>query len=430
MSMATPIGEEMYRWAGDLFPICRSITGHGVRQTLRYFQKILPELTICEVPSGTPAFDWTVPDEWNIRDAYVMDDQGVKVIDFNQNNVHVVGYSTPVDSVMTLEELEPYLHSLPHLPEAIPYLTSYYRPRWGFCLSHRARQELKPGRYRVVIDSTLAPGSLTYGELILPGREEREILLSTYTCHPSLANDNLSGPLVTTALAQELAARSDRRYTYRIVYIPETIGSLVYLSRHLDRMKRTTLAGFVLTCVGDDRSYSFLPSRMGNTLADRVAGHVLKHRAPGYATYSFLDRGSDERQYCSVGIDLPVVSLMRTMYGVFPEYHTSLDNLSLISPSGLGGAYQAILSCLDLLEENYTYRMTCPGEPQLGKRGLYPTLSTRENSAIVRNLSNVMAYADGDHDLIALAERTEVFAEELLPVVKSLFSAGLLEKVD
>ncbi|MBF0474268.1 MAG: DUF4910 domain-containing protein [Deltaproteobacteria bacterium] len=420
----------MYRWAGDLFPICRSITGHGVRQTLRYFQKILPELTICEVPSGTPAFDWTVPDEWNIRDAYVMDDQGVKVIDFNQNNVHVVGYSTPVDSVMTLEELAPYLHSLPHLPEAIPYLTSYYRPRWGFCLSHRARQELKPGRYRVVIDSTLAPGSLTYGELILPGREEREILLSTYTCHPSLANDNLSGPIVTTALAQELAARFDRRYTYRIVYIPETIGSLVYLSRHLDQMKRTTLAGFVLTCVGDDRSYSFLPSRMGNTLADRVAGHVLKHRAPGYATYSFLDRGSDERQYCSVGIDLPVVSLMRTMYGVFPEYHTSLDNLSLISPSGLGGAYQAILSCLDLLEENYTYRMTCPGEPQLGKRGLYPTLSTRENSAIVRNLSNVMAYADGDHDLIALAERTEVFAEELLPVVKSLFSAGLLKKVD
>ncbi|MBF0551017.1 MAG: DUF4910 domain-containing protein [Deltaproteobacteria bacterium] len=419
----------MYRWAGDLFPICRSITGDGVRQTLRYFQKILPELTICEVPSGTPAFDWTVPDEWNIRDAYVMNDQGVKVIDLNQNNVHVVGYSTPVDSVMTLEELQPYLHSLPHLPEAIPYLTSYYRPRWGFCLSHQARQELKSGRYRVVIDSTLAPGSLTYGELILPGREEREILLSTYTCHPSLANDNLSGPVVTTALAQELAARSDRRYTYRIVFIPETIGSVVYLSRHLDQMKQNTLAGFVLTCVGDDRSYSFLPSRMGQTLADRVATHVLKHLAPGYATYSFLDRGSDERQYCSVGIDLPVVSLMRTMYGAFPEYHTSLDNLSVISPVGLGGAYRAILSCLDLLEENYTYRMTCPGEPQLGKRGLYPTLSTRENATIVRNLSNVMAYADGDHDLIALAERTEVFAEELLPVVKSLLSAGLLEKV-
>ncbi len=423
------LGREMHRWATDLFPICRSLTGNGVRDTLAYLQSKLPGLSVHEVPSGTQAFDWTVPDEWNIRAAWIEGPDGERVVDFANNNLHVVGYSTPVNAEMSLAELQPYLHSIPEQPDAIPYVTSYYARRWGFCIAQGMREELRDGRYKVMIDSTLEPGSLTYGELLLPGAEQKEVLLSTYICHPSLANNELSGPVVTAALGRWLAGR-DRRFTYRILFVPETIGSIVYLSRHLDEMKRNTIAGFVVTCVGDDRAYSFLRSRNGDTLADRAAKLVMRHHAPDHVEYSFLDRGSDERQYCSPGVDLPVVSIMRTRYNSYPEYHTSLDDLALVTPSGLEGGYAALKRCIELLERNVTYRVTTPCEPQLGKRGLYPTLSTRGVGYAVRSMTNVLAYSDGSRDLVDLAELTGISPEEVVEIAGRLADAGLLERVD
>ena len=416
----------MFRWATDLFPICRSLTGNGVRETLAYISRIVPELTVHEVPSGTQAFDWTVPDEWNIRGAYIEHESGERVVDFANSNLHVVGYSTPVDQWMTLAELQPYLYSLPEQPDAIPYITSYYSRRWGFCLSQTQRDGLKEGRYRVVIDSTLEPGSLTYGEVLLRGAEEGEILLSTYVCHPSLANNELSGPVVTTALCRWLASLPNRRYSYRIVFIPETIGSIVYISRHLAEMKRRTAAGYVLTCIGDDRAYSFLRSREGNTLADRAAKLVMRHHAPDHVEYSYLDRGSDERQYCSPGVDLPVASIMRTRYQSYPEYHTSLDDLTVVTPTGLEGGFNAVQKVIQLIEGNRFYKAAYPCEPQLGKRGLYPTLSTRGAGNTVRAMTNLLAYADGTRDLIDIAALTGISADEALDTAARLLEAGLI----
>jgi aminopeptidase-like protein len=423
------VGAEMHAWATELFPICRSITGNGVRQTLDYLSKLMPMLTVYEVPSGTQAFDWTVPDEWNVRGAYIEDESGRRIVDFARNNLHLVGYSEPVDRFLSLEELQPHLHSLPGQPYAIPYVTSYYERRWGFCLSQEQRDALPPGRYHAVVDSTLEPGSLTYGEVILRGREEKEILLSTYVCHPSLANNELSGPVVTTALARWLAEKNDRRFTYRILFIPETIGSIVYLSKHLDEMKRNTIAGFVVTCVGDDRAWSLLHSRAGDTLADRAARVVMKHHAPDYVEYSYLDRGSDERQYCSPGVDLPVVSIMRTRYNSYPEYHTSLDDLTLITPSGLEGGYDAIRKCIHLLEHNHVYKATTPCEPQLGKRGLYPTLSTPGGGYSVRGMTNVLSYSDGSRDVVDVAQKIGLSPSEAVSISEQLAEKGLLERV-
>lgn len=358
---------QMFAFAVKIFPYSRSITGNGVRQTLHDIQQLLPGLTVHEVPTGTQAFDWQVPNEWNIHDAYVMDADGNRVIDWRRNNLHVVSYSVPVDTIMSLQELDEHLFSLPEEPDAIPYITSYYEPRWGFCIAHNERMKLKEGQYRVVIDSQLKSGSLTYGELIIPGEERLEILLSTYICHPSMANNECSGLVVTSFLAKWLTEQPRLRYTFRIVYVPETIGSIVYLSRNLEYLKNHVIAGFVVNCVGDDRAYSFMPSRLGNTIADKVALNVLRDHVSQFTQYSFLQRGSDERQYCAPGVDLPVVSIMRSMYGKYPEYHTSLDDLNLITPLGLGGGYEVIKKCLIAIEKNYKYKVTVLCEPQLGK---------------------------------------------------------------
>jgi aminopeptidase-like protein len=427
--METDAGREMFRWASDLFPIQRSLTGPGVRETLAYFGRLLPGLAVHSIPSGTPVLDWIVPDEWTLRSAYIEDETGKRIIDLAGSNLHVVGYSEPMDAWLSLEDLQSHLYSLPEQPDAIPYITSYYQRRWGFCLSHSQRVAMRPGRYHAVIDSTLAPGVLNWGELILPGQDQREVLLSTYICHPSMANNELSGPVVVTALARWLMAMPQRRLTYRILFVPETIGAIVQLSKHLDIMRQRTIAGFVATCCGDGAPFTFMPSRLGGTLADRVATHVLKRHAPGFTTASFLHRGSDERQYCSPGVDLPVVSIMRSMYARYPQYHTSLDDLTFISPAGLSGSFEMMRRCIGVLEANVVFKTTVLGEPQLGRRELYPTLSTKQSAATVHDILNVLAYADGHHDLIALADRIDLDAQQCERIARSLVEAGVMEIV-
>lgn len=424
-AIASRTGQEMHEFIRELFPICRSLTGPGTRATLRRIADMLPGMTLHDVPSGTQAFDWTVPDEWTIRSARLIGPDGETAIDFAENNLHVLGYSEPVDREIELGELQDHLYSLPDQTDAIPYVTSYYKRRWGFCLTHRQREALRPGTYRAVIDATLAPGRLTYGELVIPGTSSEEIFLSTYVCHPSMANNELSGPAVTTWLAKWIASEP-RRYTYRIVFIPETIGSILYLSRNLEHLKSHVIAGFNITCVGDERCYSFLPSRNGETVSDRVARHVLSHRVDDFVSYTFFDRGSDERQYCAPGADLPIASVMRSKYGAYPEYHTSLDDLELVTPAGLAGSYDVLKACLELLEANRTWQAAVVGEPQLGKRGLYPTISAPNGALVGRDMMNVLAYCDGTRDLIALADLIGIDAGVCAGIIQQLAEKDLL----
>jgi aminopeptidase-like protein len=422
-------GEILHGWMRDLFPICRSLSGPGVRETLAYLKGLMPGLEVKSIASGTKVLDWTVPEEWAIRDAYIADETGRRVVDFRASNLHVVGYSEPVDREMSLDELQPYLYSLPDQPDAIPYITSYYKRRWGFCLTDTARRALRPGRYRARIDSTLAPGELNYAELKIPGTSGKDILVSTYICHPSMANNELSGPVVATALARWAAGLPERRYGLRFVFVPETIGAIILLSRALDELKRTVEAGFVLTCMGDERAWSFLGSRLGGTLADRAALHVLGHAAPGFKSYDFLERGSDERQYCAPNVDLPVVSVMRTKYADYPEYHTSLDDLALVTPRGLGDSAGMMARIIATIEANATYRTLTLGEPQLGPRGLYPDISTKNTKAVVRDMMNTLVYADGTRDVIAIADRIGVPALEVAAIAGKMVQAGVMEAV-
>lgn len=422
-------GQEMYDFAGRLFPIGRSLTGEGVRETLGLIKEQVPELEIHAVPSGTQAFDWTVPEEWEIREAYIEDGHGNRILDYQWNNLHVMGYSAPVDKYVDLEELLTYIKVEESQPEVIPYITSYYSLRSAFCMSKDQRDSLKEDTYHIVIDSRHFRGVLNYGEILLPGASEKEVLLSTYICHPSMANNEVSGPVLAVWLAKWLKTL-DRKLSYRIVFVPETIGSIVYLSRNLDRMKQNTIAGFVLTCVGDNRAYSYLETRKGNTLTDRVMRNVLGSACPEYRTYSYLDRGSDERQYNAPGVDLPVCDFCRSKYAEYPEYHTSADDMTLISPEGLEGSYEVMRQVIRALEYNHFYRVTCLCEPQLGKRGLYPSVSRKGIYEEVKKMTNLIAYADGTEDLIGISTRIGVSVEELIPIVDRLCEAGLLEVAD
>ena len=422
-------GKDLHLWAQDLFPIGRSISGNGVRKTLAYLATLMPELQVHEVPSGTVAFDWVVPDEWNIRSAYLEDMEGKRWLDYEWNTLHVLGYSEPVDQILTRTELEQHLHSLPNQPNAIPYVTSYYRRTWGLCMTQQQKESLPDGPFRVVIDSELAPGHITYGELVIQGETTEEVLLSTYICHPSMANNELSGPVVATGLARWISEIPNRRFTYRILFVPETIGSILYISQHLDHLRTHVRAGWVLTCIGDNLGYSYLPSRNGDTLADRVSLSVIRDLNLPCTFYSYLDRGSDERQYCSPGVDLPVASLMRSKYGQYPEYHTSLDNLDFVTPDGLQGGLDMMVGVVKALEGNRRWRSVFPCEPQLGRRGLYPTTSTATSGKAVREMMNVLAYLDGTRDTLAVAETCKLRFTDVHTHCLALAEAGLIEEV-
>jgi aminopeptidase-like protein len=387
-------------------------------------QELIPGLEIYSVPSGTKVFDWTVPDEWNITDAYIMDADGNKVVNFANNNLHVVGYSEPIDEILDRWELETFIHSLPAQPDAIPYITSYYRRRWGFCMTHNQRLALKDGLYRAVINSFLAPGHLDYADLLIPGESDQEVLLSTYICHPSLANDNLSGVVVTAALARWLQSLPRRRFSYRIVFIPETIGAIAYLAKHLDHMKEKTIAGYVVTCVGAGKRFNIISSRQGNTISDKFAALATYSTPyPVIKPHLYTERGSDERQYCWPGVDLPIASITLDKYGEYPQYHTSLDNLEFISQERLEASLELYKTCLQLIDFNRNFKCTTICEPFLTKHGVYPQTSP---SSVPDEL-NVLAYCDGTNDVYDLMLKSGLRGEDTILTLNKLLEKGLIE---
>lgn len=422
----TIAGKRAHDLAKRLWPIDRSLTGAGVVETLEILKETLPSLTLHQVPSGTEVFDWSIPKEWHVREAYIETPDGERICDFAQNNLHLIGYSQPIDTTMQLADLQPHLHSLPDQPQAIPYVTSYYSANWGFCLSEDLRQSLPEGEYRVFIDAQHFDGHLTYADLLIPGESTDEILFSTYICHPSMANNELSGPVVAEALAQFVSSLETHHYSYRFVFVPETLGALTYLSASLDDLKSRVKAGFVLSCVGDERTWSYMPSRRGETLADRAVLRACAEMDIAPTHYSFLQRGSDERQYCAPGIDMPVCSLMRSKYATYPEYHTSLDDLSLVTPTGLGQTIEAYTRTISILEANHFPKTLTLGEPQLGKRGLYSNLSKVGSAAGTVTMRNLIAYADGTQDLIALADFLECDVAELAALSELLSSHNVM----
>jgi len=423
---ANSLGQQMYQLIAELYPICRSITGDGFRQSLGLIRQHIP-LDIHEVPTGTQVYDWTVPKEWNIRDAYVKNAQGERVIDFRQSNLHVVNYSVPIRKTVTLAELKEHLHTLPDHPNWIPYRTSYYNERWGFCLAHAKLLELKDEVYEVCIDSILEPGHLTYGECYLKGELPDEVLISCHACHPSLCNDNLSGMALATFLAQHLRPLK-LRYSYRFLFIPGTIGSITWLCLNENQTAHIK-HGLVVACVGDPGKPYYKKSRRGNAEIDLAVEHVLKHSGQDFEIMDFSPYGYDERQYCSPGFNLPVGSLTRTPHGRFPEYHTSADDLNLVRPESLADSFAKYLAVFDVLEYNKRYRNTNPrGEPQLGRRGLYRLIGGLPDAGRYEMaMLWVLNLSDTSHGLLDIAERSGLEFDAIRLAADALAAHGLLE---
>jgi len=422
------LAQQLENYFDRLWPICRSITGNGLRQSIDILQEMIP-LVKHEIPSGTQVFDWNIPKEWNIRNAYIVCPDGRQIARFKDHNLHVVNYSVPVNKKISWEELQPHLHHIPEMPDAIPYITSYYKENWGFCITHNEWKTLpREGEYQVVIESTLQPGHLTWAECVLPGETDEEVLFSTYLCHPSMANNELSGPLAQAFLYQKLVAIPNRRYTYRFLFAPETIGVIAFLAERGELLKRNLQAGYVLTCCGDAGALTYKRSKHRTSLADRAAGHILAHHYPNHSILEFAVGGSDERQYCSPGFNLPVGSLMRTPYQRYREYHTSLDNKEFISFSALAETVEAYTNICLLLEANRKYvNQVSFCEPQLGKRGLYPSsvdpLFNREET---HRLLHFLSFADGEKDLIDIAEWRKESALLYTGIIENCKKAALI----
>ena len=416
----------MQRLIAELYPICRSITGNGLRSTLRTIGEQIP-LTISEVPTGTPVLDWTIPREWNITDAYVKDASGERVIDFRRHNLHVVNYSTPVSAKMPLNELKRHLHTLPDRPDLIPYRTSYYKEAWGFCLAHNELLKLPEGDYDVCIDSTLTPGALTYGECVLPGEIDDEVLVSCHVCHPSMADDNLSGIAVAVELARRLRTQP-HRLTWRFLFIPGTIGSIAWLARNADRLNRIK-HGLVLSCIGDPGGFTYKRSRRGAASIDRAVEHVLVHSGSPHRVIDFFPYGYDERQYCAPGFDLPVGCFMRSQHGTFPEYHTSADNLTFVTADSLEQSFETLWSVGQVIErDRVCVNLSPKGEPQLGRRGLYEGLAAGTDSQQYEMaLLWVLNQSDGSHSLLSIAERARMPFNVIVRAADALTVAGLLK---
>jgi len=420
------IGKEMYQLISDLYPICRSITGDGVRKTLNIFKDYIP-LSIHEVPSGTKVFDWTVPKEWNIRDAYIKDANGSKIVDFTQSNLHVLNYSVPINKKVHLEELKNHVFTLPESPDWIPYRTSYYKEEWGFCLSHNHFLELTDPEYSVFIDSSLKDGYLTYAEYYLEGNSTEEVLISCHTCHPSLCNDNLSGIALSVFLAKHLQS-IPLKYSYRFLFIPGTIGSISWLCLNEARVSAIK-HGLVVACVGDPGGFTYKRSRQGNAEIDRAVTNVLKHSDKSFKIIDYFPYGYDERQYCSPGFNLPVGCLMRTPHGEYDEYHTSADNLDLIKPHSLAESLALYLDVLYVIENNKRYlNLTPKCEPQLGKRDLYAKIGGNNNKNRQLAMLWVLNLSDGKHTLLDISERSGLKFSLITEVAEILFKNNLLDE--
>jgi aminopeptidase-like protein len=398
-------GKIMIAWMKDMWHYPRSLTGYGTRKTLEYLKNINPDLNFHSFKSGSKVFDWSVPDEWNIYDAYIEHESGQRFAEFSKNNLHVLGYSIPCNMEISLPELLLHIYTQPDQPDAIPYVTSYYSDNWGFCMSEKDKKRLPNGRYHIVIDAKKGLGTMELADLVIRGKSDREIFFSTYVCHPSMANNELSGPVLSSALIQYIKEKySLPQYTYRFVFVPETIGSIAYLSENLKKLKEKVVCGFNLSCVGDDRAYSHIRSRMGDNLADKAL-HAALTGLNNVITYSFLDRGSDERQYCSPGVDLPLCGFSRTKYGKYPEYHTSEDNFDVVTADGLNGSLNVMKSIVDAFEIGLFPSINVICEPQLGKRGLRPNISQKGCLGDVNTRSDFIAYSDGKNSLFDISKK-------------------------
>ncbi len=421
----------MHNLMTRLFPLCRSITGDGVRETFRIIKERIP-LEVTEVPSGTECFDWTIPDEWNIASAWIKDESGRTIVDFADCNLHVLGYSEPVSGTFTLEELKPHLHSNPNQPDVIPYLTSYYKHRWGFCMSHKQLQSLPEGRYQVEIKSSLQKGSLTLAETFIPGKSKKEVIPTRYTCHPSMANDSLSGVVLNVKLCEHLLKRKDNRFSYRFIFAPETIGTIAYLARNKDRVLTSTHCVLVLTCVGGPGAFTYKRTKFGHPL-DRITENVLKHSGKEHVVKDFFLPGSDERQYSTPGFNIPAASLMKAAYG-FPEYHTSADDLKLVTAESLEESFDLYVKLIEAIEGNATYINLKPFcEPFLSKYGLYETIGGQKNPSrhldTTKQILYILNYSDGRTPLIDIADKGNFSLLDLINTAHVLEEKGLLQRV-